>query len=334
MSIISPSRTALRHQFLRNNDYQPEQLEFLANDMSLRQYFRLPQSQRILMDAPSPENPAQFIAIAHHLKELGLRTPGILGHHIEEGFVLLEDFGDQTFSKILEDSPQREASLYKEAVRVLKYLHQNGLEKPAFIADYCLEKLLTEVQVFMDWYWPAVETQTTYEIAKQDFLGAWRTVFSNLPDLPHRLVLRDYHVDNLMWLPAANAPLQQCGLLDFQDAVWGPVVYDFISLVEDARRDVSLNLQKSLWEIFLEEVPSAQQSDYRTAAAILGAGRHVKVIGVFTRYALRQGKPKYLCHLPRLWNYLKDSLQKPSLKPVHDWFEAYLPLHNQGIPSV
>ena len=330
---MSQSRAILRQQFVKSHNYQPEQLEFLANDMSMRQYFRIPQSERILMDAPFPENPAQFIAIAHHLKELGLRTPGILGHHIEQGFVLLEDFGDQTFSKILADTPQQEASLYEEAIRILKHLHQNGLERPVFVEDYNLEKLLAEVEVFMNWYWPAVENQTCYQKAKQDFLSAWRTVFLDLPDLPHRLVLRDYHVDNLMWLPTANTPLQQCGLLDFQDAVWGPVVYDFISLVEDARRDLSPDLQESLWQIFLEEVPSAQQADYRNAA-ILGAGRHVKVIGVFTRYALRQGKTKYLCHLPRLWNYLKASLQKPSLKPVHDWFETYLPLRNQGIPSV
>ena len=330
---MSHSRAALRQEFLRVHDYQPEQLEFLANDMSLRQYFRLHQPKRILMDAPAPENPSQFVAVAQYLQDLGLRTPLIFNHHLEHGFVCLEDFGDQTFSKILSKKPERETNLYKSALQVLKHLHQQAIEKPAFIDDYSFEKLLAEVEVFMDWYWPVVKSQTHYPKAKQDFLEAWRTVFLNLPAIPHSLVLRDYHVDNLMWLPNGKG-LHKCGLLDFQDAVWGPVVYDFISLIEDARRDVSTHLQQALWEIFLENIPLQHHTSYRTAATVLGASRHVKVIGVFTRYALKRGRKNYLCHLPRLWGYLRTALQHPALQSIHNWFEIYLPINNQGALNI
>ena len=130
------------------------------------------------------------------------------------------------------------------------------------------------------------------------------------------------------------ALLQQCGLLDFQDAVWGPVVYDFISLIEDARRNVNVDLQHALWQVFLKDVPLQQQGLYRTVAAVLGASRHVKVIGVFTRYALKQGEKNYLCHLPRLWGYLRIAFQHPVLEPIYDWFQIHLPLNNQGIPDL
>jgi aminoglycoside/choline kinase family phosphotransferase len=330
---MSHSRAALRQELLSRHDYQPEHLEFLAKHMSVRQYFRLHQPRRILMDAPAPENPAQFIAVAQYLQEKGLRTPLILDHHLENGFVWLEDFGDQTFSKILSQTPERETDLYKAATRVLKHLHHQAFEKPSFIEDYTVEKLLTEVEVFMDWYWPTVQNQTDYKKTKESFLAAWHAVFLNLPAIPNSLVLRDYHVDNLMGLPA-NTPLHQCGLLDFQDAVWGPVVYDFISLIEDARRDVNVDLQHALWQVFLEDVPLEQHDLYRKTATVLGAGRHVKVIGVFTRYALKQGKKNYLCHLPRLWGYLKTAFQSPILEPIHNWFQIHLPLNKQGIPDL
>ena len=207
---MSHSRAALRQELLNHHDYQSEHLEFLAKDMSLRQYFRLHQPKRILMDAPAPENPAQFIAVAQYLQEKGLRTPLILDHHLEDGFVWLEDFGDQTFSKILSQTPERETDLYKAAARVLKHLHHQAFEKPSFIENYTLSKLLAEVEVFMDWYWPTVQNQADYQKAKESFLAAWRTVFLNLPAIPNSLVLRDYHVDNLMWL-SANIPLQQSG---------------------------------------------------------------------------------------------------------------------------
>jgi aminoglycoside/choline kinase family phosphotransferase len=330
---MSPKRAVLRHQFLAQHNYLPEHLEFLASDMSIRQYYRLKQAQRILMDAPTPENPNQFIILAQYLQEQGLRTPLVYDHQLEHGFVWLEDFGDQTYSKILLQTPEREAELYHLAVNILQHLHQQAQRQPAFIEEYTIDELLNEVGVFIDWYWPVTQTQSSYPKAKEDFLSAWQEVLLKMPFLPHSLVLRDYHVDNLM-IVSGEHPLQQCGLLDFQDALWGPVVYDFISLIEDARRDVSPDLQEQLWNLFLKEVPLSQHVDYRLGATILGASRHVKVIGVFTRFALRRNRKDYLQHLPRLWNYLLKAFEQPVLEPVHNWFESYLPLSKQSIPNL
>ncbi len=330
---MSYPRSLLRHQYITQNNYLPEKVVFLASDMSARQYYRLSYPQRVLMDAPFPENPAQFIAVAHYLQDQGLRTPQVFDHHLEHGFVWLEDFGDHTFSRVLKQNPEREHELYHMAVHVLKHLHQKAQIQPDFMEPYTVNHLLTEVTIFIDWYWPTVHTQKQHKEAKLNFLSAWQEALKSLPILPESVVLRDYHVDNLMLVPGQTI-LEQCGLLDFQDALWGSVTYDFISLLEDARRDVSPSLQQTLWQVFLADIPTAHHQDYYLAATLLGAARHTKVIGVFTRYALRQGRADYLCHLPRLWSYLKTSLQHPTLQPVLDWFNHYLPLKNQGIPSL
>lgn len=326
-------RTVSRHNFLAQSNYLPEHLEFLASDMSLRQYYRLKQPQRILMDAPSPEKPDQFVLIAKYLQECGLRAPIIYDYHFEQGFVWLEDFGNLTYTKALSKNLKHESELYQLAVQILQHLHQQVQKKPTFIPDYTFQELLREVEIFMDWYWPTVKPQTHFLKAKEEFLEAWKKVFLKMPSLPQTLVLRDYHVDNLMIVPA-NHPLQQCGILDFQDAIWGSVVYDFISLIEDARRDVPVDLQEQLWEQFLKNTPIVQQQDYRLGAAILGATRHTKVIGIFTRFALRRKRNDYLKHLPRLWKYLFKAFQQPALEPIYQWFENYLPLSKQSVPDI
>jgi len=330
---MSTARSIQRGQFLEAHFCEPVQLAFLASDMSLRQYYRLKDPRRVLMDAPSPENPKQFIQVAEYLQGCGLRAPSILGHCLENGFVLLEDFGDHTFTAILKQSPERERELYQTSIAVLKHLHKNAVEQPGFIPPYTTHKLLAETEVFIDWYWKVVKGCDPGTSLKQDFLNRWEKAFEAVPVMPQTLVLRDYHVDNLMIVDDQKG-IQGCGLLDFQDALWGPCVYDVFSLLEDARRDITPSVAKEMWDYFLEDVPVVEHKNYRTTASILGAGRHTKVIGVFTRYAVRQGKKDYLCHLPRLWKYLEVSFRAPELEEVKAWFDDHLPLHLQGIPSL
>ncbi len=327
---MSQARSFLRRQFIEDHNYDPQQVEFLASDMSTRQYYRLYHPKRVLMDAPYPENPQQFITVADYLRTCGLRSPLILGHQLQQGFVWLEDFGDHTFSKVLCQNPEQEEELYSLAVAVLKHLHRQSTVQPYFIGNYTSHTLLEEATLFMDWYWPTLYPQTTYLTARKQFVEAWQSVLDALPTLPQSLVLRDYHIDNLM-LISNQTGLPQCGLLDFQDAVWGSVVYDFISLLQDARRTVNAPLQEKLWRIFLQDVPPHQHETYKAVAFVLGTTRHAKVMGVFIRYALRQGKTNYLIHLPRLWQYLEDNLRHPLLKPVCDWFDHYLPPEKRRI---
>lgn len=330
---MTATRAIKRDQFLQTHSLEPTQLAFLASDMSLRQYYRLRAPKRVLMDAPAPENPKQFIQVAEYLQQCGLRAPSILEHCLENGFVLLEDFGDHTFTKILKKTPEKEKELYHTSISVLKHLHQHALEKPKFIPLYSVEKLLIETEIFIDWYWKAVTGEDPKPLLKQDFQNQWKKAFENCPPTPQSLVLRDFHVDNLMIVDEQEG-IKRCGLLDFQDAMWGSVVYDVISLLEDARRDITASVEEEMWQYFLESIPASQHEGYRTAATILGAGRHTKIIGVFTRYAMRQGRKDYLCHLPRLWKYLERCFVIPELKDVKNWFDYHLPIHQQKIPEL
>jgi aminoglycoside/choline kinase family phosphotransferase len=153
----------------------------------------------------------------------------------------------------------------------------------------------------------------------------WREVLP-LAELPApTLVLRDYHVDNLMLLPG-RAAIKSCGLLDFQDAVRGPPSYDLVSLLEDARRDVPGALCEAMTERYLAAVPGLDRAAFGRSAAILAAQRNCKILGIFTRLWQRDGKPGYLPHIPRVWRLLEDELRRePALKPIAEWFDRHLP---------
>jgi hypothetical protein len=144
-------------------------------------------------------------------------------------------------------------------------------------------------------------------------------------------VLRDYHVDNLMFLEERDG-LAACGLLDFQDAVAGPSPYDLVSLLEDARRDISLELASDMKQRYLVGFPELDREIFEIAYAVLGAQRHAKVIGIFTRLCLRDSKPEYLRHMPRLRRLLEGSLEHPVLAPMREWCDCHVPLALRGNP--
>jgi len=142
--------------------------------------------------------------------------------------------------------------------------------------------------------------------------------------VPSSLVLRDYHVDNLMRL-AGKSGLAECGLLDFQDAVFGPVTYDLVSLLEDARREIAPALIAAMYQRYLAAFPALDRNAVAASYCVLGAQRHCKVIGIFTRLDRRDGKPRYLAHIPHLWRLVDGDLKHPPLAPLKDWLERHIP---------
>ena len=142
-------------------------------------------------------------------------------------------------------------------------------------------------------------------------------------------MLRDFHVDNLMGLPGRPG-IAACGLLDFQDAVAGPAAYDLMSLLEDARRDLEPGLVQAMLGRYRDAFPDLDLDSFEAAYAILAAQRHAKVIGIFTRLSVRDGKPGYLVHIPRVWRLLEAALEHPALAPVRNWFDRHGSV--RGIP--
>ena len=330
-------RDNLIDSFLSAHGWDGARRNPLSGDASFRRYERLTLGRRkaMLMDAPpARENVDAWVAVARHLKSLGFSAPDILAKDKKNGFLIIEDLGDETFTRLLETADDAtEAGLYSLAVDVLVELHAIAAEGalPTWLEDYDDDKLLEEALLLTDWTWPAIFGTAPADDVREAYGDAWLQSFAVLSRQPRTLVLRDYHVDNLMVLNGRQG-IARCGLLDFQDAVRGPAAYDLMSLLEDARRDIPPDLCQAMLGRYYAAFPDLDRKAFAAAFAVLAAQRHAKVIGIFTRLCIRDGKPQYLGHIPRVWRLLEAALENPELSPVAQWFDAHVPPDKRGVP--
>jgi aminoglycoside/choline kinase family phosphotransferase len=307
----------------------------LAADASFRRYFRLVKgaARALVMDAPpGKEDVRPWVRMARHLCGLGYSAPRVLAAEEAEGLVLLEDLGDDTFTRLLAAGAD-EATLYELATDVLIDLHRRPVTEtvPPWLPQYDDARFLDEAALLIDWFLPAMDAPPPPHIRAQ-YLNLWREALAPACAAPATLVLRDYHVDNLMRV-AGRDGIAACGLLDFQDAVRGPAAYDFVSLVEDARRDVADPVRAAARSRYLAAFPNLDPREFDAACAALGAQRHAKVIGIFTRLHRRDSKAQYLVHIPRVWRLLERALVHESLGPVRAWVDANVPPRLRTVPQ-
>src|SRR5580704_8114595 len=331
----APARKRAMAAFLDECGWGGARLAPLAGDASFRRYYRLGSNGRraVFMDAPPPqEDVVPYIAVAQLLRRLGFSAPEVFAEDHAAGFLLIEDFGDDTYTRLLERGAD-EPALYSLAVDTLVELQRAVAARGnPDLPPYDAERFLAEAALLVDWYAPAALGEPLTDARRSEYLDLWRRLLPQAA-LPHdTLVLRDYHVDNLMLLPDRSG-VQGCGLLDFQDAVCGPPSYDLVSLLEDARRDVPPALRVAMTERYLAGFPGLDREAFRRSAAILAAQRNCKIIGIFTRLWRRDGKPGYLAHIPRVWRLIEDELHEPALRPIADWLTRYLPPCVRQIPS-
>jgi aminoglycoside/choline kinase family phosphotransferase len=276
------------------------------------------------MDAPPPqENVRSFVRIGRHLLALGFSAPEIYAEDATNGFLLLEDFGDETFARVLADGGD-EANLYARATDVLAVLPEvpdRGLV--AGLRSYTGEALVEAAMLLPEWYLPASVGRAATESEMAAYGTAWHACLENLPATSDSLLLRDYHKDNLMWLPERPG-VRACGLLDFQDAQRGHPAYDLASLLEDARRDVSPAVYAACFDRYLSAT-GVSAHDFRTGYALMAAQRHARIIGLFVRLLKRDGKPDYLVHLPRVWRLFERALKHDALGPLRTWVDRVIP---------
>jgi aminoglycoside/choline kinase family phosphotransferase len=305
----------------------------LPADASFRRYCRLQLGKKtvVFMDAPpAQEDTTQFVAIASHLRSIGLNAPKIFGEDRENGFLLLEDLGNKKFSEILKTtSNSTEKKLYREAVTLLCTLQQ--FSPPSWLPRYTAKILLREADLFLDWYWPLVKSTPINASERNSYRTAWEKALALTGKEGNVLVLRDFHVDNLMWLPDRSG-VQRIGLLDFQDALSGSSIYDLVSLLEDVRRDVTHDLVDEMREHYLTS-RQLESDNFGNLYSILGAQRSTKILGIFTRLWKRDGKSHYLKLIPRAWRLLDNSLQNSALRPVRTWFDKHFPTSYRTIPN-
>ncbi len=309
----------------------------LAGDASFRRYDRLTECCRsaVLMDAPpAKENVRPYVTVARILKRHGYSAPEIYAEDAANGLLLIEDLGDDTYTRVLERcGTDEERALYTLAVDLLIDLHRrDSVAITAGIPPYDDDRLQAEAALLVDWYLPAMRGEPTPDDLRREYLDLWTGLFPAARAVPSTLVLRDYHVDNLMSLPARPG-LAACGLLDFQDAVAGPITYDLVSLLEDARRDIAPGLAAGMRDRYLAAFPALDRAGFAASYAVLGAHRNCKIIGIFTRLARRDHKPIYLGHIPRVWRLLESDLAHPALRPMAQWLDRHIPRNLRGTPN-
>ncbi|WP_295529205.1 phosphotransferase [Novosphingobium sp. Chol11] len=303
--------------FLAKAGWGDAQIEPLPGDASFRRYFRVRMGERsaMLMFAPPPhEDPEPFLRAARWLDANGLRAPVILAEDAPVGLVLLQDFGDVRMREYVDAWPQDGEVIYRHAIDTLSQLHRLP---PGPFTHYSLAEYQREAKLFIDWYCPA---RGLY-VDGPSWTGAWDEVLGSLlsRQRPGVTVLRDYHAENIMLL----GDLDQQGLLDFQDALVGHPAYDLVSLLQDARRDVDPAFEQAMLAYYIEQ--SRAGGEFRADYARLGAQRNAKIIGIFVRLWKRDGKPRYLDYIPRVWRLLERDLAHPALAPVARWFDAHIP---------
>jgi len=307
-------------KFLLQNGYADHARTFVAGDASNRKYERLQKDNitTILMDA-SPdlgEDIQPFMTITTELRKWGFSAPSLVAHDNIHGFLLLEDLGDDLYAKVVSRDPDIENLLYKSAIDVLLDIH---IQKPqAKIAPYNSEVILREAGLFNEWYLPDAYKS---DYAEEDYLRLVKDACSEVADDHSVLVLRDYHAENLLWLPEREG-VQRVGLLDYQDALMGHAAYDLVSLLKDARRDVSAAIAEEMIEYYLS-ASDCNPETFKAAYAILGAQRNLKILGIFARLCVRDKKSNYLELMPRVWDHLMDDLQHPMLAELKAWVSEH-----------
>ncbi|KQN40682.1 aminoglycoside phosphotransferase [Sphingomonas sp. Leaf407] len=293
----------------------------LAVDASFRRYYRVEDGARsaVLMDAPPPEDTRKFATMAAWLTDRDFPAPAILADDPDAGFMLVEDFGDDRMREALDVAPERGGELYAAAVDQLLRLQQH---EAAPVPPYDRAFILREADLMIEWYCGALNL--TVDAA--GYRAAWDRAFDAIEPMPVTTVLRDYHAENLMLLAD-----DRLGLLDFQDALAGHPAYDLMSLLQDARRDVSPEIETAMLARYRAATGAGEGFD--VAYHLFGAQRNAKILGIFTRLWRRDGKLRYGVLCPRVWAYLERDLRHPALADLTRWFDDNIPADRRGNPQ-
>jgi len=312
---VTPERAKLASDFLGNAGWSNAARKTLAGDASSRRYERLTKptgETAILMDAPPDSNNSitPFVTIARHLNKIGLSAPHSYADDPTNGFLLQEDLGDDLFARVIPNAPRLESTLYTAAADVLISLH--GAPPPdltIFGPDLMAKQASL---VFETW------AQTISGPCASGVVDEFR---ARLAELLHRttqgdpvMILRDYHAENLLWLPERPG-VARVGLIDFQDAMLAHPGYDLVSLLQDVRRDVPSNVEAAMIAHFIHR-SGVQDARFRTAYAVLGVQRNLRILAVFARLVTDLGKPHYARLIPRTWGHVMRGLSHPALSSI------------------
>lgn len=301
------ARTALCAEFLHRNGWGAARIMPLAGDASARRYFRLDaaQGRAVLMDDPSGDV-ARFITVTDWLRVHGFGAPEIFARDPENGLLLIEDLGDDLVNLVVEKQPAKTAEIYHRITDFLVDLWP--LPVPDFVAHLDADLLAEQVGLFAEWYPQAAGAVTN---TAEDIAPLIARLHHELAgDISPVFCMRDFQSPNILW--RGEAPL---GLIDYQDAVACHPAYDLVSVLQDPRREVAPETEADCTARYLAAT-GLPETTFRAAYALLGAQRNLRIMGIFTRLCIRDGKSHYLDFMPRVWAYLRRDLSHPALAPL------------------
>ncbi|MBX3530546.1 MAG: tRNA (adenosine(37)-N6)-threonylcarbamoyltransferase complex ATPase subunit type 1 TsaE [Rhizobiaceae bacterium] len=343
------TRSLAIRDFLAENGRAEARRNFLVGDASTRAYETVRsvgEPPRVLMNAPKqPDGPpirdgkpysriaklaesvVPFVAVAKALKEAGLAAPEILAQDLDAGLLLTEHLGSEGILDTA-GAPGRERYEAAGALLATVHAHRWNADMPAApgvvhrVPDYDREAMAIETELLVDWYVPYALERKATEAERAAYGAAWAQLFDRLEGAERSLVLRDYHSPNLIWR-ADRAATDRLGIIDFQDAVMGPAAYDVASLAMDARVNVSPEVEAATVAAYIAARGEGfDRAGFAQAYAIMAAQRNSKILGIFVRLNVRDGKPQYLKHLPRIRGYLRRALAHPALAELKALYES------------
>lgn len=307
------NRTTKLNRLLTLSGWLGATREPLAGDASQRKYERLTRADgvtSILMDAPPKHcgSSQPFLTVVRYLQCMGVSVPEIIVADLETGYILMEDFGDALFSQVAGTNRDLEKTLYDAAVALLVKFHETSA--PQTFEPYTPVMQADLASLSLQWYGQKAFNNSIPLSLVTDFHWTIRGLISNLTN-SEIFTHRDFHAENLIWLPNRKG-IYRVGILDFQDAMRFHSAYDLVSILQDARRDVAPELQQRCIHNYCQLMGKSEEQLLHDMA-VCGAQRNLRIIGIFTRLALRDGKINYLELLPRVWGYLEQNLSHPSL---------------------
>jgi N-acetylmuramate 1-kinase len=311
------SRESQIKAFLARHGYGAACAEPMAPDASFRRYFRVGGGPRpaILMDAPPPEDVQSFLRIGNHLRSIGISVPEVFAADTDLGLLLEEDLGDGLMS--------RGSCILSEPVVDALVVMQRAAAPPSLPFWDATSMTTAALGTLFDWWWPAMFGSSAPAQARNEFASALATMLEPLSSGPTCFVHRDFFVENLFWLPQ-RCGIRRVGIIDFQGGAIGSPAYDLVSLLQDARRDIPEEVEKSSIATYLARRRELDPVEFHAAYAACAAQRHLRVACQWIRLARRDNRKQYLVHGARTWRLLNRAVQEPVAAPLRAALDRWI----------